>query len=673
MNLNSFAGAHIIEQFGWTLIHSVWQIALVSISLAAALKLLRNASANVRYSACLAAMLIAAALPAVTFVRMSNRIAAPATSDRIGQYDTGANPLGRPNPVRPEPFVLSNNPEGPFDRNGDVFQPLKELSQYFRTSFPPYFPFAAAIWLMGVALFSLRIAGGILKLREYRSGTAVDTDAEWDERLRTLRKRIGIGRRVRLIFSEVVPTPIAFGTFRPLIIIPASLLLQMEPRQLESIIAHELIHIRRYDPIVNILQNLAEALFFYHPGVWWISKQIRLEREFAADASVMATLGDSGVVYASALANLEEIRLSANMTAPPLAAAANGGNLMLRIRKILDNGPETIPAASAWPAAAALAVISSVFLAAFLFSQPEFVNAQDKPGGKKIAIGFVSIPPLDRSDNPPKDSDATARLMISKLKQYQVPAIGFVQGSMISDGEKLYPVRANIVKMWRDAGLEIGIGNFKHVWFYNTPYDDYVAGVDKNEQIVDKILGEKGQKLRFFSYPYLNTGRSVAERDRFEAWLNARGLRSVKYTIDNQEWMYSYAYDMARNDNDINTMNEVRIEFVRYMDKMFDHYEAYSREMFGRDIPQTMVLTPSRLVTDSADELFGMIKRRGYKFVPMDEALSDEAYKTADNMTGEFGNSWFERWTFTQGKTLRDEPEVSEAVQSIWKARVAKK
>jgi hypothetical protein len=129
---------------------------------------------------------------------------------------------------------------------------------------------------------------------------------------------------------------------------------------------------------------------------------------------------------------------------------------------------------------------------------------------------------------------------------------------------------------------------------------------------------------------------------------------------------------MARNDNDVNTMNEVRTDFVNYMSKMFDHYEAYSKEMFGRDIPQTMVLTPSRLVADSADELFGMIRDRGYRFVSMDDALADDAYKTPENMFGEFGNSWFERWTYSQGKKLRDEPAVDAQIYSVWKGRSEK-
>lgn len=241
---------------------------------------------------------------------------------------------------------------------------------------------------------------------------------------------------------------------------------------------------------------------------------------------------------------------------------------------------------------------------------------------------------------------------------------------MVSDGEKFYPAQADTVRLWRDTGFEIGIGGYKHIWFYDTPVEDYIANVEKNERIVKQILAEKNLTPRYFSYPYLNTGKTTDDKNRFENWLAGRGLKSVKYTIDNQEWMYSYAYDAALNNGDKSAANQIRREFLDYMSKMFDHYEAYSAEMFGRDINQTMVLTTSRLVAESADELYGMIENRGYRFVSMDEAQADAAYETAENFAGvKAGISWFERWQLAQGKKLRDEPRVDKSVSDVWDNR----
>lgn len=672
MNWEIFAGSKVVENLGWTLIHSMWQIALISVILFALLKLLHGLSANTRHILAVAALALSFLIPIVTFVQIS---ADPASSGLIG---TTANKvrLERNERGNYRPDELLTQAAGPMEAGAETGRSLLSfaaIQEFIDTDLASRLPFTVGLWLIGMAFFALRLSGGIWQLHRFRTrAVSVPNDA-WQQKFTQLCERLNISQPVKLLESNLVDTPIVVGWLKPLILVPAGLFLQIDPRQLEIIIAHELVHIRRWDPLVNLGQSAAEVLFFYHPCIWWMSAAIRKEREFAADARVLEIFSDSSLVYANALANLEEIRLLTNRPAPSLATAANGGNLMQRIQRILQKNTGRRDANSAWSAALAVLLIPAVLTAIFSFNSSLFVNAQNKVSkNRKIAIGFVGIPPVDRSENPPKDSDATARLVIAKLNQHKVPAVGFVTGGMISDGEKLYPVRANIVRLWRDAGLEVGIGNFKHIWFYDTPYEEYVAGVEKNAETAKKILAEKNLPLRYFSYPYLNTGKSVEERDRFESWLAARDLRSVKYTIDNSEWMYSYAYDMARNDNDVNTMNEVRAAFIAYMSKMFDHYEAYSTAMFGRDISQTMVLTPSRLVADSADELFGMIEKRGYKFVSMEEALSDEAYKTPESFIGKSGISWFERWTLAAGKPLRDEPKVDADIQKVWEKSRAK-
>ena len=675
MNWETLANSEIVENLGLTLIHSLWQIALVALVLFTLLRITKKCSANFRYLISVTALLVAFVLPVATFVYYAENHSINLSLKE--NYKPGYIEEINKDFRRAESFPAASNAEAQTEgaKGMNVFASAQILRNFFKDNLPAALPFAVALWFLGISIFSFRLAGGVWQLRRYKTREISAPDAVWQARFSYLCERLEIKRKVKLLQSFSIETPIVIGWLKPVILIPASVFLQISPKELETIITHELIHIRRCDAFVNFAQSIVEVLFFYHPCAWWISKVIRREREFAGDEAVIEIFSASALVYANALANLEVVRQTANRKLSPLATAAvNGGNLMQRISKILQKNTEIRRSAStAWSAILALAFISAIMLGVFSSSQTSFVNAQRLAKGKKLAIGFVSIPPLDRTDNPPKDSDATARLMIAKLNQYKIPAIGFVQGGMVSDGEKLYPVRANIVRLWRDAGLEIGIGGYKHIWFYNMPFDDYVANTEKNEKIVRQILAEKNLTPRYFSYPYMNTGKSVEDKMRFENWLASRDLASVKYTIDNQEWMYSYAYEMARNDNDVNTMREIRADFLDYMTKMFDHFEAYSQEMFGRDIAQTMVLSPSRLVTDSADELFGMIKNRGYQFVSMDEALKDEAYQTPETFTGESGISWFERWAITQKKRLRDEPRESAMIRKIWNERNPKK
>ncbi len=668
MNWEILANSKLVENLGWTLVHSVWQVGFVALVLFLILRLFKNLTANARYFFSVCALGFVLVLPLATFVRLANVSAQNQSSDKI--FNAEASNSLQNKEQAPENFTFSanNKLQAANSSDEDAFFSFANLQKNFKQNLVSTLPILVLLWIFGVGFFAFRLCGGVWQLHKYKTREISTPDKHWQERFSILCEKLRITQTVKLLQSNRIETPIVVGWLKPLILVPTSVFLQMNPQQLETILAHELIHIRRYDNLVNFAQSFVEILFFYHPCVWWISAVIRREREFACDDAVTETLENPHIVYASALANLEEIRRLTKEKTPSFLMAASGGKLMQRINRILEKNTERQNSKqSFWSASLAFLLISAVLISVFWAETSVSVNAENKIRDKKMAIGFVSIPPVDRMENPPKDADATSRLLIAKLAQYKIPAIGFVLGGAVSDGEKLYPVRANILRLWRDAGLEVGIGGYKHIWFYDTPYEDYVANAEKNEKIVRQILAEKNLPLRYFSYPFLNNGKTLEGKTKFENWLTGRGLRSVKYTFDNQEWMYSYAYDMARKDNDVNAMNEIRAEFIDYMTKMLAHYEAYSSEMFGRDIAQTLVLTPSRLVADSADELFGTFAKRGYKFVSMDEAQADAAYQTEEKIVdSKSGISWFERWQMAQNKKLRDEPRVSKLVYKIW-------
>src|SRR4029079_1809460 len=104
-------------------------------------------------------------------------------------------------------------------------------------------------------------------------------------------QRLGVKRAVKVLQSVLIQTPVVVGFFRPTILLPLCVATGLPESQLELILAHELAHIRRHDYVVNLLQTLVETLFFYHPAVWWLSRQIRNERENCCDDIVMANVG----------------------------------------------------------------------------------------------------------------------------------------------------------------------------------------------------------------------------------------------------------------------------------------------------------------------------------------------------------------------------------------------
>ncbi len=146
----------------------------------------------------------------------------------------------------------------------------------------PYLPWIVCLWALGVAVFSLRLLADWKTVRTLRAA-ADATDSQWIGRFTRLKTQLGILYPVRLVFSTTAKVPMVIGWLKPVVLIPAGLVTGLTSAQLEAILAHELTHIRRHDYLINLVQNVLETVFFYHPAVAWVSSRIRIEREHCCD------------------------------------------------------------------------------------------------------------------------------------------------------------------------------------------------------------------------------------------------------------------------------------------------------------------------------------------------------------------------------------------------------
>jgi GWxTD domain-containing protein len=312
---------------GWTLLHSLWEGAVISLVLAVALWALRSSRA--RYAAAIVAMLAMLGGFGLTLARLSPDGA------------RGLSTSGAP------PFLVWDVRSGV-----DAFA----ASQ---STLAAVVPWLAPFWIAGVGIFYLRhLAGWISVCRLRRRGVCCAPEP-WRKELARLSARLRVARPVLLLESCLVDVPMVLGHLRPIILMPVGLLAGLPAGQVEAILLHELAHIRRHDYLVNLLQRLVEGLMFYHPAVWWISRVIRTERENCCDDAVVAASGDAQE-YAAALAALEQNRWSRREP----AVAATGGSLVKRIRRLLyPTGPSR-----AWTpllGSVALTAIATVALAAW--------------------------------------------------------------------------------------------------------------------------------------------------------------------------------------------------------------------------------------------------------------------------------------------------------------------
>lgn len=197
------------------------------------------------------------------------------------------------------------------------------------------FQVAAFVWLIGFAIVSIRFArqwfaAWLLRSRGV-SGASEPLEGVFDG----LREKFGLSGRVRVVVSSVAQSPMVVGWIAPVVVVPASVVTILSPEQVRLVLAHELAHIRRYDHLVNMLQVLVESVMFYHPVIWWVSRQIRVEREHCCDDAAVRVCGDA-VSYARALTELETIRVRSRA----VLGLHHGGSLMNRITRLL-NGTET--------------------------------------------------------------------------------------------------------------------------------------------------------------------------------------------------------------------------------------------------------------------------------------------------------------------------------------------
>jgi beta-lactamase regulating signal transducer with metallopeptidase domain len=292
-----------MQSLGWALLHFLWQGTALAALAAAAMAVFRKPVA--RYLIGISMLGLMLLCPIATFFVYSQQRANSTEFVKSSTLAAAAWPIARGNTAA----------SGATDR-----LQLRSIDAL---------PWLVEVWLLGVALFSLRSAGGFLLLeRERRRQSTVVKD--WLlEICYTLQDELGIRRAVQYCESTFLQAPAVIGWFRPIVFLPATALTGLSEEQLRVVIAHELAHIRRFDAFVNVFQICVETLLFYHPAVWWLNRRIRAEREHCCDETAVALCGNA-VEYARALTLMEEWR-----SAPAFAMAANRGPLSERVRHLL--------------------------------------------------------------------------------------------------------------------------------------------------------------------------------------------------------------------------------------------------------------------------------------------------------------------------------------------------
>lgn len=297
------------KALGWMLIHSFWQISLIALVLALVLRMIPRKQVNTRYALLLIGLVAVVFWSGMTFQSNWAYYAYTPTVEQGTALVQDGSPIEA---ITLEPVVYS----------------WEQSFQQAVTWLDGQLNMVTFIWGIGVVLSCLYFIMGLSYLHYLQTYRVRMPEPDWVERFTRLSAQMGIRRKVRFLLSEVVKDPITFRLLRPVILLPTSLMTGLEPKQIELLLLHELAHVRRYDFTINILQTLVEIVFFYHPALWWISRNIRATREHCCDDAVLA-VQNQPVLYAEALTRIPNSNLSLKKR---LAMSANNNKGILSQR-----------------------------------------------------------------------------------------------------------------------------------------------------------------------------------------------------------------------------------------------------------------------------------------------------------------------------------------------------
>ena len=309
----------ITQAIGWTVLHSLWQITLIALLLKLLLVFVPQKKTNLIYFLSLIGLTASLVWVLATFSNQWSFFS------KKGDLFANSNIVVLDNLEFIDDVTISNPmmneaaTEFAYATFGsNLLSKVEEIGQFIN----PFMPYIGLLWYVGTLLFSITLIIGFFNLNQLGKTGIYRPSDEWLMRFEELKNRMGIRYNVRFSLSELIKEPITFYFFKPVVLAPISIFTGLTNKQVEVLLLHELAHIRRYDYVINVFQSIIEAILFFHPLVWWISKKIRTEREHCCDDLVLK-INHNPMLYAEALTQIQLNHFSFKTN---LAMSVNGKN-----------------------------------------------------------------------------------------------------------------------------------------------------------------------------------------------------------------------------------------------------------------------------------------------------------------------------------------------------------
>ena len=268
--------------------------------------------------------------------------------------------------------------------------------------------------------------------------------------------------------------------------------------------------------------------------------------------------------------------------------------------------------------------------------------------GKRIAITIDDLPVVGTTPIAPAEKVHITTRILDALRAHDALAVGFVNEDKLLEAGGI-DANVALLQAWLDAGMELGNHTYGHVGMHDTELATMQAAVIQGETVSRWLSARAGRPYRYFRHPYTRTGDSPEDKAAFEAFLASRGYTVAPFTIEDDDYLYSCAYERLDSTAE---RDAVAAAYLAHVGDAIDAYETMSDELFGRQVPQIWLIHANRLHAATLATSLAMFAERGYEFVTLEQALEDPAYDLATAPSGRYGPSWLIRWARTLDKKL---------------------
>jgi peptidoglycan/xylan/chitin deacetylase (PgdA/CDA1 family) len=310
-------------------------------------------------------------------------------------------------------------------------------------------------------------------------------------------------------------------------------------------------------------------------------------------------------------------------------------------------------------------------LVLFVFALVTSTQAQTTPK-RTLAVTIDDLIYVHNSDGDYlKNARAATAKILSTLKKHKVKAVAFVNEHSLEAQPSEREARIAVLRDWVRQGMTLGNHTYSHPDFNELTVEQFQEEITKGEVVTRELMKSRRPYQMYFRHPGTHTGDTREKKEAIEEFLAARGYKVTPHTIENSDWMFNVPYAQARQKGDEDLARRLREAYMELTMSATDFAEKVSPQIFGREIPQILLIHSNDITADCLDEVLQRLAARGYRFVTLDKVMADPAYETKVTYITKYGPTWFMRWSESKGLNVsfRGDPDPPKWVMDLYKNR----